>query len=335
MSALPPPFRFLLLVVGAWIGIRAVALSLPWGATYEGAPLPFAKVSPSPAPSATMRPLSQAAQQAGRFPYRTSAPSKRDFNRPDVGGIVALLPATPRPALPIVTAGVASLIEPDEIVAGLGGWQPQPTPSGRRWSASAWLFVRDTKEVALAPGGALGGGQAGGRLLYRLREHGRLALSARGYVPLSNPDAGEVGVGVDWQPSERVPVRLLVERRQAVGDDGRSAFALTAYGGVSDVTVGPARLDAYGQAGVVGARSPDPFADGALRVSLPAGRTKFGIGAWGAAQPGAERVDVGPQASVSIPAGRAAVTIAADWRVRIAGDAAPAGGPTLTIATEF
>lgn len=225
---------------------------------------------------------------------------------------------------------------PDQSLAGLAAWRPDEEKSSR-WSASAWLFVRDTEAVALAPGGTLGGSQAGGRLLYRLGEAGtsNVALSLRAYAPLSDVDAAEVAAGVDWQPSPIVPVHLLLERRQALGSSGRSAFSLTAYGGVSDVEVGPARLDAYGQAGVAGFRSRDPFADGSVRLGLPVGRAKIGGGIWGAAQPDAARVDVGPQASLSVPLGEARITVAADWRFRVAGDAAPGSGPTLTIATDF
>lgn len=59
---------------------------------------------------------------------------------------------------------------------------------------------------------------------------------------------------------------------------------------------------------------------------------KAGAGAWGAAQSGVTRLDVGPQASVRFPAN---LTLAADWRFRVAGDAAPASGPTLTLSTDF
>ena len=60
-----------------------------------------------------------------------------------------------------------------------------------------------------------------------------------------------------------------------------------------------------------------------------------GAGVWGAAQPGAARLDVGPHIALRIPAAGTSIAIAADWRFRIAGDARPGSGPTLTIASDF
>jgi len=197
--------------------------------------------------------------------------------------------------------------------------------------------VREGGPQGLAAGGTLGGSQGGARLTYRLNDDVAvpLALSARAYVPVDAPEAAEGAAGIDWQPVRSLPVHLLAERRQALGDEGRSAFSLTAYGGVSDEHVGPFRLDAYAQAGVVGARSRDLFADGSAKLSIASGRAKAGVGAWGASQPGAKRVDIGPQASIAVPIGGTSVVIAADWRFRAAGDAAPDEGPSLTISTGF
>lgn len=116
-----------------------------------------------------------------------------------------------------------------------------------------------------------------------------------------------------------------------------AGFALLGHGGVSDRSLlGALRLDVYGQAGIVGARARDRFADGAVRIGLPVDRRlRVGGGIWGAAQPGAARLDVGPHVSLRLPAERAQIWIAADWRVRIAGDAEPGSGPALTLATDF
>ena len=145
----------------------------------------------------------------------------------------------------------------------------------------------------------------------------------------------EVAAGIDWQPSSRVPVHILAERRQDVGGAGRSAFALTAYGGASGRLPGGLRGEAYAQAGVVGTRSRDLFVDGSVRVSLPVGPVEAGASAWGAAQPGAARFDVGPHVSYRLPVRGATLRVQADWRFRIAGDAAPGSGPALTLAADF
>jgi hypothetical protein len=210
---------------------------------------------------------------------------------------------------------------------------PLPRRPGR-WSGSAWLLARDDfGQPSLAPGGTLGGSQAGGRLLYRLDRH--WSLSARAYLPLRRPAGAEIAVGVDWRPFASIPVSLLAERRQAIGNEGRSAFSVTAYGGFSRAIGKGFRVDGYAQAGVVGLRSRDAFVDGSVRAVATLGRLEVGGGAWGAAQPGASRFDVGPSISYRLPLARTAVRIEADWRVRIAGDANPSSGPALVLATDF
>ena len=67
----------------------------------------------------------------------------------------------------------------------------------------------------------------------------------------------------------------------------------------------------------------------------PVGAVELGVGAWGAAQPGAARLDAGPGLAYRLPLRGANVRIEADWRFRLAGDAAPGSGPALTLATDF
>ena len=203
-----------------------------------------------------------------------------------------------------------------------------------RWSASAWILGRDDGGgPALAPGGTLGGSQAGARLLYRVG--GGLALSARAYLPLRQLRGAEGAAGLDWQPALRLPVHILAERRQDLGGGGRSAFALSLYGGGSRRLPRGLKLDAYGQAGIVGGRSRDLFADGSVRISAPAGPVELGGGAWGGAQPGAARLDAGPSISWRLPIPDANLRLQADWRFRVAGVAAPGSGPALTLASDF
>ncbi len=186
----------------------------------------------------------------------------------------------------------------------------------------------------LATGGSLGGSQVGARALFRLSD--RLALSGRVYSPLNRSDGAEAALGVEVQPFRRLPVRLIAERRQALGE-GRSAFAALVHGGVSDLRVaGPVSLDLYAQAGIVGLRSRDAFIDGAVRLGAPVTNgLSIGAGAWGAAQPGVARLDLGPQATYRLPGIGQGARISAEWRFRVAGDAAPGSGPALTLATDF
>jgi hypothetical protein len=231
-----------------------------------------------------------------------------------------------------------TLAQPAAMPGPLVGAAAPPRLEASRWSGSAWLLARrEPGEPALAAGGTLGGSQAGARILYRVnRDPARpLALSARVYLPLHRPNGAEAAAGIDWQPAARLPVHLLVERRQALGEEGRSAFALTLYGGISRPLPHGGRVDAYGQAGVVGVRGRDLFVDGSVRATAPVGPVEIGGAAWGAAQPGAARLDAGPELSVRVHAGPATLRVSADWRFRVAGDAVPDSGPALTLAADF
>lgn len=204
------------------------------------------------------------------------------------------------------------------------------------------MLARGGGGVSAANAGLLGGSQAGVRLLLRVEGDAArpLSLSARISSPIRRSGA-EAALGVEWQPVARLPVRVLAERRQRLSGEGRSAFALLAHGGVSDRLVAAGfRLDAYAQAGVVGARSRDVFADVGATVVRPidsdrASGFALGAGAWGGAQPGAARLDIGPRLTTSLPFGNTRARVSLDWRFRVAGGAAPASGPSLTIGTDF
>ncbi len=328
--------------------MRTILIAPPWSTPPAGA----AAAAPEARPgrdlqrgrNALRAPRSEPAPAAGRAIYAAAIlrpggdrPGRRPHPAPTpslpasataghVTGTTPLAPSPP-PSRPPSRPPVALPLQPGRVHA-----------SPARWSLSAWAFVRHGGTAPLAAGGLLGGSQAGARLTYRLnRDSGRpLALSARLSTPLRRGSGAEAALGVDWKPARRLPVHLLAERRQALGREGRSAFAVTFYGGVSDASLGRFRIDGYAQAGIVGARSRDRFADGSLRVSLPlTARARLGAGAWGAAQPGLARLDIGPQAALRLPVAGRAVTLAADWRVRVAGDAEPGSGPTLTLATDF
>ena len=68
-----------------------------------------------------------------------------------------------------------------------------------------------------------------------------------------------------------MPVALNVERREGLGRFGeRSDFAAFAEGGLYQrpVALG-SNLDAYAQAGTVGVKSRDWFADGSIAMTRP------------------------------------------------------------------
>ena len=340
------PIRFLILLFCGWTGLRLVAWAPHWlqpDVTLElarGGP-PAAEASFAPAALMSLPPP-RPGEGAGVDPASAPRPALRPEIRHPAGtardrlalmawiGTPARPPATPPPPdmVPIpVPPPTGPAIAPGTSASG----------SVRRWSGSAWLLLRRDGGASLAPGGVLGGSQAGARVAYRINDDIRspLALSVRAYVPLRRPSGAEAAVGLDWQPSASIPVRLLVERRQRLGRDGRSAFAITAYGGGAVGLGGGWRLEGYGQAGIVGARSRDVFVDGSARVLRSLGPVEVGGALWGAAQPNAARVDAGPQLALPFRAAGASLRLSAEYRFRIAGDARPASGPALTLGVDF
>ncbi|WP_454885944.1 hypothetical protein [Sphingomonas oryzagri] len=212
-------------------------------------------------------------------------------------------------------------------------------PLDRRWSGSAWAFLRGGGRATMLSPGQVGGGQAGARVLYRINRH--LSAAARISTAIGGLRQTEAAAGFDWKPDEALPVHLMAERRIAIDRGGRNAWTLGAAGGVYDVRIATGwRLDAYGEAGVVGARRRDLYADGAARIAraidLGGGASlAFGGGVWGAAQPGASRLDIGPSVVLRLPVEHRTVAIALDWRQRALGHARPGSGAALTIATDF
>lgn len=340
----PPPLRFLAVVIGGWIGMRAAMLAPDWSP--RAISVKVASVAATAdAAGPINEPLAVFAHTSMRpNPVADSANSGRPDRAPPLR-TRASVPQTeraasaPPPELAWAGRTARRATEPSSAETGpLGPTALPAAPIGeRRFAGSAWIFVRQGSGAQLVPGGMLGGSQIGGRITYRLNhEPGRpLSLSARFYSPLNERRAAEAALGVEWKPVSALPIRLLAERRQAVGSRGRSAFSLLGYGGVSEVPVGPARLDAYAQAGMVGLKRRDLFADGSVQLGVPMGAFKLGGGLWGAAQPGVERLDIGPQISVRLPVPGANLRLSADWRMRVAGDAAPASGPSITLATDF
>jgi hypothetical protein len=186
---------------------------------------------------------------------------------------------------------------------------------------------------SLASGGTLGGSQAGARLTYAFEP--RIAESLRSSSPVGGVRGGEVAAGVRLTPFPSIPFAVSSERRQAIGkfSTGRSDLALFAEGGRYQHPLGWNLLDGYAQAGVVGIRSRDFFADGGLAVSRPVwGRFSAGLGIWGGYQPGLYRVDAGPRVSMRV---RPNINVHLDWRQRVAGSAEPSSGPAVTLGADF
>jgi hypothetical protein len=211
--------------------------------------------------------------------------------------------------------------------------QQRAGPVADRWSASAWMTVRPGSGLAVAPGGQLGGSQAGARLVYLLDRKRRISLFGRFVTPLSGPGR-EATLGVEWQPM-RAPVRLVAEQRFAL-DGGKSGPGLAVVAGL-DRDLAGFRLESYGQAGAIRRDRLEPNAVGAARATRRIGNSRIalGIGIWGAAQRYAARFDVGPSATLAVPVAGRDLRLALDWRQRVAGDARPGSGIALTLGSDF
>jgi len=101
-----------------------------------------------------------------------------------------------------------------------------------------------------------------------------------------------------------------------------------------------ARAEFYVQAGYVAGPAAIAFVDGQFRIDRviahgAGGELRAGGGAWGGVQRGSGRLDLGPSAAIVASRGPSALRVAFDWRIRVAGNAAPASGPALTVSAGF
>lgn len=368
-----PSLRFLALVVAGWVGVRwAMVGHLPVGSLFEPAasearPAPAIVATRFPA----VAPLEQPAIDPAAYgpdaiqpPQGVMRPAAIPVYYYGVGSVhvplaparpaaaVRLTPLMPSPAPAVNTqfapisdfplSHLASLAWPQQSSAVVAPGQSVPAIPGKakidRLQLSMWAYLRSPQAMtapsrSLATNGMLGGSQAGARLFYNIDR--RIAAVLR-YSSDVGRRGGEAALGVRVHPLQSVPVWITAERRQAIGKygNGRSAWSLFAEGGLYERPVGGGfLLDGYAQAGVVGARRRDLFADGAVTVTRPVYKNfSAGVGVWGAAQPGVYRVDVGPRVTMRV---RNHVRVHFDYRQRVAGNASPGSGPAVTLAGDF
>ncbi|MBE1527626.1 hypothetical protein GGC65_002082 [Sphingopyxis sp. OAS728] len=368
-----PALRFLLLCVGGWIVVRVMMssdlappptpdpVSSPWSV-----PSTFAATDAVPAGSPTTpagRPIPPIPERESRSPALTAMPALAvktpSAAKAEPTGLGAdrhglrlalfarLLPAPPGGLARSAVAGAGPLWFPLAPTASADPGQGKPFWIQRQlggWALAGWLYLREGSGNASEPIGAasqLGGSQAGLRLGYGFGDTGRARAYGRATIAVQRPQQREVAFGLAFAPLAHLPVDVAIEQRIAAGKEGRTALAIMASGGVSEVAL-PAgfRLDAYAQAGVVGARRRDGFADAAIVVDRRIGADdmsplRLGALAAGAVQPGAARVDVGPRVTLRLPEVGEGSRIALDWRQRVAGDARPESGLALTLASDF
>ncbi|WP_374137766.1 MULTISPECIES: hypothetical protein [unclassified Sphingomonas] len=219
------------------------------------------------------------------------------------------------------------------------GVELTPSPAAEYhddWSASAWVFLREGRGLSATPfAGQLGGAQAGIRVVRVLDRRAGIGAVARLATPLRGRGA-EFSVGAEWR-LRKAPIRFVIEER--IGIDGiKSGPGVGVIVGDTRLFGGNIRLDYYGQAGALHRDRFEPYADGAVRVAhhlTRDGGLDIGLGAWGAAQRGVERVDLGPSLGLILPVDRQRFRITVDWRQRIFGNALPGSGAVVTLGADL
>ncbi len=265
---------------------------------------------------------------------------------PSFAAMAAIAEYAPSLAAPDATFADAEQPERRSALPPVPVTRPAPATDSaqQRWSGSAWLFWRQkVARSALGSAGQLGGAQAGiriNRALGAVKQSVPISAYARLSSALHRPAMPEAAVGIALSPvSGRMPLSIGIERRIALSDDARNAFALIAAGGLNSTYVTDFLVaDGYWQAGMVGLSRHDLFVDG--RLSLAAmldrnGRTKAGFSVSGGAQPGLSRLDIGPAIETRLPIGGLHPRLVIEWRHRVAGRSKPDSGLAVTLATDF
>lgn len=357
-----PALRFLALFLLGWIGVRAALpfMGLLWSDAILAKPMAGRGMPVTPA-TMKIEAASSAQGEAPVFlPEDENLLTALDRGRRRVAVTVVRSQSVKHHESAVMSAASAEMDQAGDdpsLALQLSGGPPALAAGGvmrmaadkqsrtAGWSISTWLFLRDNlarSSGSLPVAGELGGSQAGVRAAYALDGAGRVDVYGRMSAALAHLQQSEVAVGVSAAPIAGVPIRVAAERREKIGRDGRSAMAVMLVGGVSGETL-PAnfRLDAYGQAGVVGVNRRDAFGDGAvvvdraINMEKEARSLRIGVVAAAAAQPRVERLDIGPRLTLPVPQIGKGARLALDWRQRVAGNALPKNGASLTIGADF
>jgi hypothetical protein len=357
--------RFLGFAVLTWAAVRAISLGIVPGTqalAFDGGALPETRQLPPIQPTmlppiAPMRPnppsqfLGQARSGVplvfGDYPtlvpYPVYIPAQAAMGRSSQPQIIYVNPAPSEPREVHLYGTDFGLGETGPRLAMAAPVPPrQSTPSFERseikpvldrLSLTGWATMRNKAGPdSLSRAGTLGGSEAGSRLMWRFTP--KLAATLRASAPINSQRGAEAALGMRYQPFGQWPVAVTLERRHSFRDYGQSAFALFAEGGIYGRPMPwQSSLDGYFQAGVVDFNNPDWFADGQAAVTRPVWRNlSAGVGAWAAAQPGLNRVDVGPRLSLRLGRGMRAHV---DYRLNVAGNAQPGSGTVATLAGDF
>lgn len=360
------PILFLGLLLASWVLLRIVTWQTPWIPLNEAreAVRMTATVSTSLPEGASGR-LADPVDSSQRLPSIERAPitspewtamlqdgsddDASEYEKHFVPGAHAsghnLLWLSAMAGLPMPRE-VSALLQRERSDRATNNSQPMlpgQQRSERRWHADAWLLLRQgaTPDVALVDRpSSYGGSQAGAVVSFRLDpgSHREPQVYARVTKALVRDGESELASGLGFRPLRFFPIKAHAELRATRrGDDTEIRPAAFVAGGVDDAPL-PLGLAAsgYAQAGVVGGRFGTAFADGALRVGRSGERqVDVALGAWGGAQRGSARLDIGPSLQLNLLLGGAPTTLSADYRMRVAGDAQPGSGAALTIISGF
>lgn len=359
------------LLLAAWIGGRAALWESPFPASAALLPgMPFAEAAPSAARQASL-PAGQTdmAALAENIPASPAAlrreRSSGAFMLLGSGLSVGMDPRLAAGHQLLWQSGLRTALAPaprlQAFASETGGDNPPflppaapPTgaPRAGRWSIDAWGFWRQGSNAAPISQGRVpiyGASQVGAVLQYRLAPANARdpRFHARAYRALVRRGESELALGASARPLPRVPVRAFGEVRVTDGafrnELRPSAFAVTEFAPVA-LPLGT-RLETYAQAGWVGGVDDTFFADGQASVTREieamasasdnAVRLSVGAGAWGGAQEGAHRVDLGPTMRLDMTIGEVPARFSLDWRERVEGDAGPGSGVAVTLSTRF
>lgn len=228
---------------------------------------------------------------------------------------------------------------------------PAASPAGLkpldRWAFDGWLLYRPGSQPLLTGGAATpayGGSQAGGVLSYRLAPESGLRPTAmlRVASALAGPRDEQAAVGLSLRPLADIPLRAQAEMRLVRSEGGittRPAALLVSEIAPVDLPLGT-RAETYVQAGYVGGADATGFIDGSARLTrevadFDLAKLSAGAGAWGGAQKGVARLDIGPSANLDLKLGSVPARVSLDFRQRVAGNAESQSGIALTLSTGF
>ncbi len=303
---------------------------------------------PSPMPAMPVAPALQSPVELAP-PMPALAPSVPGPSAP-----MAIDPAKPRPNPTLAgghqllfMAALSMVPMPPELVPTRDGSQNRDTSLAPRWSADGWVLLRrDGGTSSLAPsGGSYGASQIGAVLRYRLdrASANKPSLYLRTSAALNGTREQDAAFGLSLRPLGKLPVLALAEARvtrNSLGTRVRPAAFVVTELPSAKLPLG-LRGEAYVQAGYVGGKGASAFVDGQARIdaklfNLGKAEMRAGGGAWGGAQTGASRLDIGPTASLSFRLeDTVGARLSADWRFRVGGHAAPSSGPALTLSAGF